>query len=243
MKSKKTQSRKTENKTENNKISFNKTIFWIIIGLTLTIIGGSYILGKDNGEAKNYVERVKCKDEQKILKDSVNQLKDSIRLIIKQRDSIPPPYDIFANGKLGQGLELGVDTDTQKRDWVGKVGSDGVLCMSYPKGQNWGVVFISVGKAESSFDKRKWKNCNGYSKLVVELKGNPGDEIEIGLKDNDDPDNGIETKIPIALKGEWETVEIELKEFKTAYLKQLYILTEFVFAEKANICIKRIQFI
>ncbi len=115
--------------------------------------------------------------------------------------------------------------------------------MSYPKGQGWGTVFITVGEP-APLGKRKGKDFSLYTKLVLELKGRKkGTAVQIGLKDSQALDNGSETKVTLQLTEEWDTYEIDLKKFTGTNLKDLYVVTEFVFGdEPQSLCVRKIQF-
>jgi hypothetical protein len=77
------------------------------------------------------------------------------------------------------------------------------------------------------------------------MKGQRGGElVDIGLKDDTDPDDGGESKSRVRLQAEWQRVEIPLTAFRTADLKRLYVVTEFVFAgaQPSTISVRRISF-
>lgn len=56
-----------------------------------------------------------------------------------------------------------------------------------------------------------------------------GECVEIGIKDNTDPDDGSETKIRRCVSTDWQVFAFPLAEFSTADLDRLYVVTEFVF--------------
>lgn len=151
--------------------------------------------------------------------------------------------NIFANSQFGKGFVFGVSTGKGVYNWVEPVNSKGELCMSYPKGQGWGTVFITVGEP-APLGKRKGKDFSLYTKLVLELKGRKkGTAVQIGLKDSQALDNGSETKVTLQLTEEWDTYEIDLKKFTGTNLKDLYVVTEFVFGdEPQSLCVRKIQF-
>lgn len=135
-------------------------------------------------------------------------------------------YPIFVGQKLTDGFDMGVNTDKGKTAWLEDM--NGFMKMTYPSGQVWGAVFITKGKPKNP--PRPFKNFSGYTKLTVEMKGKKGGEnIEIGIKDNTDPDNGQETKKTITLTNDWKVYEFNLSDFKTADLSHLYTVIEFVF--------------
>lgn len=137
---------------------------------------------------------------------------------------------IYIGNTLESGYDIGVDTDKNKTDWL-MDSERGYMTMSYPEGQKWGAVFITVGPAQSDPEERESEDFSGYKYIAVDLKGKVGGEtLEIGLKDKHDPDNGREKKLKINnLTNEWQSYQFELTKFHTADLKTLYVVTEFVF--------------
>jgi hypothetical protein len=148
---------------------------------------------------------------------------------------------VFLNGRLTSGLNMGVNSSDNQTGWVKII--DSSICMSYPANQIWGAVFITVG--QPTHPPRPARNFSTYNQLVLELKGQKGGEtVLIGVKDNEDPDDGSESKIRLNLTKEWAEYRINLREnFKTAELNKLYVVTEFVFEDKPqNICARKIQY-
>lgn len=70
---------------------------------------------------------------------------------------------------------------------------------------------------------------SNYKSINIELKGNEGDTIYIVIKDDTDPDDGSQTQVPITLTNDWKTHSIDLKEFETANLKNLFLVCGFIF--------------
>lgn len=98
---------------------------------------------------------------------------------------------------------------------------------------DWATVYIR-NPSNVQAD-RPTKDFSSYSSLKLELKGEQeGETVLIALKDGKDPDDGTETMIPLTLSSEWKTYEIDLSEFKTADLKDLFVVTSFVFQNKAQ---------
>jgi hypothetical protein len=63
------------------------------------------------------------------------------------------------------------------------------------------------------------------------MKGPTGGEtLEVGLKTNQQADDGSETKLPITLTPEWQTYVFPLSRFNGAQTTQLYVVAEFVFS-------------
>ena len=160
----------------------------------------------------------------------------------KKVSSTPPiqGHTIY-DGRLNRGYDMGVASSGGQSGWV--TNKDGYMRMAYPSGQSWGAVFITYGKPKGF--PRPGKDFSGFGKLSVELRGaNGGEVVEIGLKDNEDPDDGSEAKIPLTVTKEWKTYEIPLSKFFTADLKNLYVITEFVFGyESATVDFKNVKLI
>lgn len=150
---------------------------------------------------------------------------------------------VLLDGKLGSGLNMGINTSEGITNWARMNGNE--LCMSYPDKQFWGAVFITVGKPTQP--PRPSKDFSRYRSLVLELKGEKGGEtILIGFKDNQDPDDGSEAKLRLTLTKDWTQYPINdlAQNFPTAEFKNLYIVTEFVFEDKPQtICARKIQFL
>jgi len=212
--------------------------FWgILIPIILVFIGGAFTFGRHFGKNESLLETQKCFDENRSLLIKIDSLQDIQR---KCQDS-EEPYTPFEYGSFGDNMHLGVGTSGGKTDWV-KV-ANGEISMTYPYGENWGAVFITVGEATSQMERREYKNLSCYSFLVVELKGEEGKTVQIGIKDRQDPDNGSESKYTLTLKKDWNTYEIPLSVFRTADLTHLYVVTEFVFSNNAQtLHVRKIQF-
>ena len=142
-------------------------------------------------------------------------------------DVPPQPHSIYYGPRLADGYNMGVNTSGGLTNWVTDMG--GYMRMAYPSGQQWGVVFITVGPPRNP--PRPGKDLSRYRTLSLELRGQVGGEdIRIGLKDNTDPDDGSETKVLVSdLTTEWQTFTFPLSDFKTADRTRLYVVIEFVF--------------
>ena len=70
-----------------------------------------------------------------------------------------------------------------------------------------------------------------FDTLLVEMKGEAGGEqLDIGLKTSDQPDDGSETKLPLRLTSEWHTYTFPLEEFSGTDRRKLHLVAEFVFS-------------
>src|SRR5581483_8347621 len=60
-------------------------------------------------------------------------------------------------------------------------------------------------------------------------RGTGGEEVEIGIKDSADPDDGTEVKKKVTVTPDWQTYTFPLADFSTANLHAVYVVAEFVF--------------
>jgi hypothetical protein len=135
--------------------------------------------------------------------------------------------DVLVGAKLTAGFNMGVDSSKQERQWLVTEGDH--LKMSYPSGQSWGAVFITVGKPTDP--PRPFRDLSAYNTLTVEMKGGlGGEQLEIGIKTNTQPDDGSETKAPVRLTPAWKSYQFRLDRFGGADPHKLYVVTEFVFS-------------
>jgi uncharacterized protein (TIGR03437 family) len=133
---------------------------------------------------------------------------------------------IFDGVKLASGEDLGVNSSENRTDWLSP--DSGALKMSYPSGQAWGAVFITVGKPTDP--PRPSVDLTAYTTLLVEVRGDSGSTLEIGIKDAQQPDDGNEQKVIVPVFSSYRTYAIPLSKFNKANLKSVYTLTEFVFS-------------
>jgi hypothetical protein len=232
---------KNDKKEKRERHGLSLSVWSLLFTITSVLVGGAYYFGQDFGKSscdKCCRENDKLKQELSLSKDFITTLKDSINHLCQCPDTTEV-YDIFV-GHLSQGLDMGIATSGNKTGWLQV--ANGEIKMDYPSGQNWGTVFITVGKP-APLSKREKRDFSRYKTLLLELKGSEGSVVEIGLKDNRDADTGLETKIPLTLKEDWTSYQISLDKFLSADLKNLYTVIEFVFTEKAQtVYAKKIQF-
>lgn len=127
---------------------------------------------------------------------------------------------------------MGVATSEHRSRWV--YDRCGYMQADYPLGQSWGAVYIIVGP-QAMYGKRCGRDFSIFNTLSVDLKGAAGNEIvHIGIKDKDDPDDGLEKKIRVKLRREWRTCQFPLSMFTTANLKKMYIPFELVFEPEVS---------
>ena len=133
---------------------------------------------------------------------------------------------IYAGERLSAGYDMGQNTSAGPQPWVTDM--QGYMKMSYPSGLDWGTLFITVGKPRNP--PRPGKDFSAYKTFSVDLKGEKGGElVNIGIKDNTDPDDGSEDKITVQVTSEWKTYTYPLSQFANADLTRLYVVAEFVF--------------
>ncbi len=137
--------------------------------------------------------------------------------------------EIFAGGNLSSGYSIGVNSSKNLTDWLTKT-EDGSMRMSYPTGQSWGAVFITVGEPVNP--PRPSKDFSGFHSVSLALRGEVGNElVQVGVKDAGDPDDGSETIIDVQnLTTSWQTYSFTITSFTTADPSDLYVPLEFVFS-------------
>jgi hypothetical protein len=128
---------------------------------------------------------------------------------------------------LASGLDLLVNTDTGRTTWLSQT-PDGLLA-AYPSGQQFGFV-AAVLSGNTNPGSRPGKDLSAYKTLQIQLRGAVGGEsLQVGIKDNTDPDNGTEVKKTVVLTSSWQTFTFPLADLTTADLKRIYLLFELVF--------------
>lgn len=209
----------------------------LILAVIVSVSSGSYYLGSLNERLNNLRAKVDDLSLNKIsIADTTNNANRSKDIPVQG------VANILLNGRLSSGLDMGVNTSGGVTNWL--VSENSFLRMSYPHNQSWGAVFITVGRPVSSYP-RASRDYSNYSSLEIELKGTNGNEdVLIGLKDRDDPDDGSETKVRISnISTEWKFYPLELSQFSSADLEHLYVVTEFVFDGNAEtVCVRNIRF-
>ncbi|MGA2405632.1 MAG: hypothetical protein ABSF81_02645 [Bacteroidales bacterium] len=137
-------------------------------------------------------------------------------------------HPIYVGQRLSPGYDIGVNTSNGQTGWLSD--SLSYMKMVYPSNQTWGAVFITVGVPTNS--PRPYRNFAMYRSISLEMKGaKVGENVDIGIKDNTDLDNGQETKIAVTLTIKWKEYEFLLNRFVTADLSHLYVPIEFVFGD------------
>jgi hypothetical protein len=138
--------------------------------------------------------------------------------------------DVMVGTKLSGGFGLGVNCESQKRDWLTKKEGE-FMIMSFPSNEDWCAVFITVGPPNQRLkDGRQFRALSDFKVFTVDMKGAVGKEqLEIGIKTNTQEDDGTETRIPVILTSEWKTYQFQLDRFVGTALGRLYVVAEFVY--------------
>ena len=107
----------------------------------------------------------------------------------------------------------------------------------------WSVAYFR--HPSNAMIERPSKDYSDYRSLKLELKGAIGGEtVFIALKDSNDADDGSESRVFLTLSNEWKTYEIPLSKFKTADLKDLFVVTSFVFLNgQQSLSIRNLEFL
>ena len=152
-------------------------------------------------------------------------------------------FVVYNGRELTLGYDIGVDSSGKMHNWLEDRGNE--LVMTYPDGQTWGAVFITVGQAKRSSKERQVKNFSNFDTLIISMKGaRGGEKVDIGIKDRTDPDDGSEAKKTVTLTSTYSEYRFSLQEFRTADLQNLYVVTEFVFAKNSpcNVFVNLVKF-
>lgn len=140
---------------------------------------------------------------------------------------VQPLVIVDSSAQVSAGFEILVNTDRGRTDWLTRT-SEGFQA-SYPSGQQFGFIAVVLSGATAP-GSRPARDVSAYKTLQLELRGALGGEnVEIGIKDNTDPDDGTEVKKTVALASNWQTLTFPLSDFTTADLTRLYLVCELVF--------------
>jgi hypothetical protein len=145
-------------------------------------------------------------------------------------------------GTLSPGYDMGVNTSGGLTTWVHRDTSG--ICMVYPDDQDWGAVFVTVGRPRDP--PRPSRDLSAFKRLALELRGaNGGESVSIGIKSSSDPDDGSETKILVpGLTKTWTRHEWPLAKFSTADLRHIYVPVEFVFdGPGKTVCFRNVSYL
>ena len=137
------------------------------------------------------------------------------------------PLSILSGISIPKGYSINLNTSNNLTNWLSNDGSS--LIMQYPGGQaTYGFVFITFGPSIPPGN-RPGQDVSAYQTLQLQMLGDPGSVVYIGIKDSSQPDDGSETTVPITISANWQTYSIPLSKFGGANLKSIYAMTEWVF--------------
>ncbi|MFL5692910.1 MAG: glycosyl hydrolase family 17 protein [Ktedonobacteraceae bacterium] len=149
--------------------------------------------------------------------------------------------DVYVGG-LETGFGLGMDSSARQRQWL--TANDGSLVLTYPANQQWGVMFITAGPPAPP-GHRPSLDMSAYSSLVVDLRAAfAGQCVRIGIKDNNQPDNGSEISMHQCLTTQWSTITLPLNTFTNVDLTHLYVVFELLFqgSSGATVAVRNIRY-
>lgn len=139
--------------------------------------------------------------------------------------------DVFAGSKLEKPFDIGIDTNRKQRHWL--TARPGVLTLAYPARQQWGAMFITVGRP-AVLGHRHSIDLSRYRSLSVQLRARAnGQRVRLGIKDRKQPDNGSEITVEEKLTTHWSTVALPLSLFANVDRHHLYVVFELVFQGSA----------
>jgi uncharacterized protein (TIGR03437 family) len=153
----------------------------------------------------------------------------------------PQEIDVLLGTSLATGLDLGINSSGGLTNWLTQEPPPptlGDLKMVCPGAQQWCAMFITQGTAISGYP-RPGIDVSSYQTMIVEIEGDPGTTIQIGMKDATQPDDGTETKVTLPVTSNWTAFAIPLTSFLTPVgahaghvidLHNMYLPCEFVFA-------------
>lgn len=150
--------------------------------------------------------------------------------------------DVLVNGKLKPTFDMGVDDNEHQRKWLSK--EEDHMLLSYPAGLEWGAVFVTFGKPKAK--DRPFIDLSDYRTLIVEMRGGlGGEQVAVGIKTNDQEDDGSETKFDTKLSKDWQEYKFPLSQFSGASPSRLYVVAEFVFsdAKAQTVLVRNIRYV
>ena len=104
------------------------------------------------------------------------------------------------------------------------------LHIDYYGGAAWAGIWFGSSAVSSD---RRGLDYSSYDTLLLELKGDAGGEkIMLNIEDAMDPPDGTSTRRELQLSDSWQTYEIDLADFETADLSNLFTALGFVFSEE-----------
>jgi len=148
---------------------------------------------------------------------------------------------ILINGLAPSGFEIKYAASDLFRNYFSH--EKDYLVIDYPANQyEWAALYFTVNALHGRVNEMDF---SPYSKVVIEMKGEQGGEIfELTMKDINDPPDGTETRLKMALTDQWKVYEIETNLFVTADLSRIMVPLSFVCqgSEGNKIQVRSIQF-
>lgn len=146
-------------------------------------------------------------------------------------------YLDVAVGGLEPGFDLGIDTSEHVYGWL-KV-QEGVFTLTYPAGQQWGMMFITVCKSVPPKQRNLSLDLSASHTLVFDMRATVnGQCVKVGIKDWKQPDDGSEQKVDECLTTQWVTYRRPLSLFSDADQAHLYVVFEVVFAGATSLTVQ-----
>ena len=116
--------------------------------------------------------------------------------------------DVVVNGSYPTSLFLITVTNLGQEGISRQLNAD-YLTIQYDEGIEWGATIflvdsLGVGSARPS------RNFSNFEAIELELRGNQSEqEVFFSLKDRLDPDDGMETRVPVILQSNWTTYRFD----------------------------------
>ena len=157
----------------------------------------------------------------------------------------PQQLSILNGTQLATGFDIGINTSGGVTNWLSPEApppAPGDLKMVCPGAQQWCAMFVTYGPSVAGFP-RPGLDLSMYQTMIVEIQGDPGTTIQIGVKDSTQPDDGTETKVTLPVTANWVAYAIPLSSFAAPVaahggyvinFHQTYLPCEFVFAGGAQ---------
>jgi len=139
----------------------------------------------------------------------------------------PAQLLILDGCSVQSGYSVGLNTSGGLTNWLSCEGNANLL-MRYPPGQSWGTVFFTNGPAVDV--NPPGQDLSAYQSLTLEMTGDPGTTVQIGIRDSSQPNTGVETKLTASLSSGWQTYTFPLASFTGANPKSVYVVAELVFS-------------
>lgn len=144
-------------------------------------------------------------------------------------------------------FQVGVDSQKRNHNWLSDNG--GYLRMDWKGGELWGAVFITSGDARADTDEcinneRDTLDLSMYNYLLIDMKGNTGSTVKVGIKDKCNRNDGRETKIQKQVTTNWQTYAFPLVDFRRSDTRMIHVVVEFVYGSSpAVIDVKNIRYV